>query len=157
MIHRIHLQDVQQARQLLEVQRAAYFVEAQLIGSFAIPALYEDLQALQQSDETFYGYWVNKCLVGAISYKKASELLDIHRLVVHPAFFRRGIGKALVQFVEQAEEHLERVIVSTGKKNLPAKQLYTQLGFVEIGEKEVIPGLFITLFEKERCSRASRR
>ncbi|GHO46981.1 GNAT family N-acetyltransferase [Ktedonospora formicarum] len=155
MIHRIHLQDVQQAKQLLEVQRAAYFVEAELIGSFAIPALHEDLQALQRCDETFYGYWVNERLVGAISYKKASELLDIHRLVVHPASFRRGIGKALVQFVEHAEEDMERVIVSTGTKNLPAKQLYTQLGFVEVGEKEVIPGLFITLFEKKRFSKAS--
>lgn len=149
MIHKIHLQDIQQARQLLEVQRAAYFVEAELIGSFAIPALHEDLQALQQSDETFYGSWVNERLVGAISYKKASGLLDIHRLVVHPAYFRQGIGKALVQFVEQVEDGLEKVIVSTGTKNLPAKQLYTQLGFVEVGEKEVIPGLFITLFEKK--------
>jgi GNAT superfamily N-acetyltransferase len=148
---------VQQARQLLEVQRAAYFVEAELIGSRAIPALHEDLEALQRSDETFYGYWANECLVGAISYKKASELLDIHRLVVHPTSFRRGIGKALVQFVEQAEEDVERVIVSTGTKNLPARQLYTRLGFVEIGEKEVIPGLFITHFEKKSGSKASRR
>ena len=130
------------------MQRAAYAVEAELIGSNEIPPLKETLEALQQSGETFYGYWVDEYLVGAISYKRAATLLDIHRLVVHPAYFRRGIGKALVQWVEQVEPGIEHIVVSTGTKNIPAKSLYTQFGFVEQADKEVIPGLFITLFEK---------
>jgi ribosomal protein S18 acetylase RimI-like enzyme len=80
--------------------------------------------------------------------KRTSSILDIHRLVVHPAYFRRGIGKTLVQFVEQVEDGIETIIVSTGAKNVPAKRLYTQLGFVEKKEEEVIPGLIISLFEK---------
>lgn len=148
MIRRLHLQDMHQARQLLEVQRAAYLVEAELIGSFDIPPLHEDMETLQQTGETFYGYWVEEVLAGAISYKRTSSILDIHRLVVHPAYFRRGIGKNLVQFVEQVEDGIETIIVSTGAKNVPAKRLYTQLGFVEKKEEEVIPGLLISLFEK---------
>ncbi|WP_201379417.1 N-acetyltransferase [Ktedonobacter sp. SOSP1-52] len=141
-----------QAQELLEMQRAAYLIEAELIGSFAIPALQEDLETLQNSDEIFYGYWIDDRLAGAISYKKEGGLLDIYRLVVHPSYFRRGIGKALVSFVEGVEEGRERIIVSTGARNLPAKRLYEGLGFSEIGEREVIPGLWITLFEKvERC------
>ncbi|GHO62458.1 hypothetical protein KSC_013500 [Ktedonobacter sp. SOSP1-52] len=151
-IGKIHLQDMTQAQELLEMQRAAYLIEAELIGSFAIPALQEDLETLQNSDEIFYGYWIDDRLAGAISYKKEGGLLDIYRLVVHPSYFRRGIGKALVSFVEGVEEGRERIIVSTGARNLPAKRLYEGLGFSEIGEREVIPGLWITLFEKvERC------
>ena len=139
---------MKQAEELLEVQRTAYLVEAELIGSFAIPALREGLETLQKSGETFYGYWIDEKLAGAIAYKREGKVLDIYRLVVHPNYFRRGIGKALVSFVEGVEEGIERIIVSTGSKNLPAKKLYEGLGFREIGEKEVIPGLWITLFEK---------
>ena len=148
MIRRLHLQDIHQARQLLEVQRAAYLVEAELIGSFDIPPLHEDLESLQQSGETFYGYWVEEALSGAISYKRMHHILDIYRLVVHPAYFRRGIGKALVQFVERVEDGIEIITVSTGAKNVPAKRLYSQLGFVEKRDEEVLPGLLIRHFEK---------
>lgn len=147
-IGKFQLQNIQQAQLLLEVQRAAYLVEAELIGSSAIPALQEDLEALQSSDEIFYGYWLDGELAGAISYKREGEVLDIYRLVVHPGYFRRGIGKALVSFVEGVEEGIERIIVSTGSRNAPAKRLYEGLGFSEVGVKEVIPGLWITLFEK---------
>ncbi|EFH83701.1 GNAT family N-acetyltransferase [Ktedonobacter racemifer] len=134
-IGKIQLQSIQQAQRLLEVQRAAYLVEAKLIGSSAIPALQEDLEALQNSDEIFYGCWIDGELAGAISYKREGSLLDIYRLVVHPSYFRRGIGKALVSFVEEVEEGIERIIVSTGARNLPAKRLYEVLGFSEIGER----------------------
>ncbi|WP_201373206.1 GNAT family N-acetyltransferase [Ktedonobacter robiniae] len=150
-IGKIYLQDMAQAKELLEMQRAAYLVEAELIGSFAIPALQEDLETLQNSDEIFYGYWIDHRLAGAISYKKEGGLLDIYRLMVHPRYFRRGIGKALVSFVEGVEEGIERIIVSTGARNLPAKKLYEGLGFRDIGEREVIAGLWITHFEK--CKR----
>lgn len=75
-------------------------------------------------------------------------MLDIHRLVVHPAYFRRGIGQALVRMVEQVEDGIKTIVVSTGAKNIPAKRLYRQLGYSEKGNKEVVPGLVITLFEK---------
>ncbi|GCE11080.1 GNAT family N-acetyltransferase [Tengunoibacter tsumagoiensis] len=150
IISKIQLQDVFQSKLLLEVQQAAYQVEAALIGSTAIPALKEDLETLQNCGETFYGYWIEDSLAGAISYKREGEVLDIYRLVVHPYYFRRGIGKALVRFIEEAEDHIKKIIVSTGTKNLPAKKLYEVLGFRETGEREVMPGLWITLFEKWR-------
>ena len=75
-------------------------------------------------------------------------MLDIHRLVVHPAYFRRGIGQALVRMVEQVEDGIKTIVVSTGAKNIPATRLYWQLGYIEKENKEVVPGLVITLFEK---------
>ena len=148
VIQKLDLHASQQAQCLLTIQRAAYTVEAELIGSSAIPALTESLEALQQSGETVYGYWLDEQLAGAISYKREGTVLDIHRLVVHPAYFRRGIGKTLVSFVEQIEESITTIVVSTGARNIPAKRLYRQLGFVETGDKEIVPGLFITQFEK---------
>lgn len=82
-----------------------------------------------------------------LTRERPASLIFIVLSFIRP-IFRRGIGKTLVQFVEQVEDGIETIIVSTGAKNVPAKRLYTQLGFVEKKEEEVIPGLIISLFEK---------
>ncbi len=86
--------------------------------------------------------------MGAISYKREDEALDIHRLVVHPDHFRKGIARALVEHIEGLAGTAARIVVSTGAKNVPAKHLYRSLGFKEVREAEVAPNLRITFFEK---------
>ncbi len=148
VIRPLHLQEPDEAAAILTLQRLAYRQEADLIGNDAIPPLHEPLEALQNSGETFFGYVLEGQLAGAVSYKRSGALLDIHRMMVHPAFFRRGIARALLQFVEGSERGIERVIVSTGSLNAPAQALYQQQGFVATGQEEVVPGLWITHLEK---------
>lgn len=147
-IRPLHLQEPDEAAAILLLQRLAYRREADLIGSDAIPPLHEPLEALQNSGETFFGYVLEGQLAGAVSYKRSGALLDIHRLMVHPAFLRRGIARALLQFVQGCEPGIERVIVSTGSLNTPALALYQQQGFAATGQEEVVPGLWITHLEK---------
>lgn len=135
------------ARAVLELQRSSYAVEAEIIGSRALPPLFETLEELRYSSEDFHGYFLEESLVGAISTKKRGNILDIHRLFVGPDYFRRGIGSSLLRFVEGSGEW-EEITVSSGAKNEPAKRLYLSHGFVEAGEKEVVPGLFVIRFEK---------
>lgn len=144
----LSLTESHQAEALLQVQKAAYRVEAELIGSDAIPALRETSADLQQCNEIFYGCWLESTLVGAISYQISKGTLDICRLVVHPSYFRQGIGRALLEFVERQIPGIERMIVSTGKENTPARQLYLRAGFEALHDEEVLPGLLITHFEK---------
>lgn len=54
--------------------------------------------------------------------------VDIDRLVVDPAIYRRGAGRKLVQAVLTRAGH-RRTIVSTGWSYLPALALYRELGF----------------------------
>jgi ribosomal protein S18 acetylase RimI-like enzyme len=84
-----------------------------------------------------------------VSWKVDGDTLDLHRLAVEPRFFRRGVGRALVQAAEAAEA-APRVVVQTGAANEPAKTLYRSEGFVEVGEREPAPGIRVTLFEKRR-------
>lgn len=148
MIRKLNLQDKDEATELLALQKLSYREEANLIGSDQIPPLHETLEALQQSIETFYGYFLSGQLAGAVSYKRDGDLLDIYRMMVHPDYFRRGIAHALLQFVEGCEPGIKRIIVSTGSLNMPARALYERAGFTETAEEEVIPDLWITHFEK---------
>ena len=148
MIKDLDLSDESRVLEILDLQRASYAVEAELIGSSDIPPLKDTADTLRLCGETFSGFFAGGRLVGAISYKRGDGVLDIHRLVVHPDHFRKGIARALVEHVAEFAGSADRIIVSTGTKNTPAKRLYRSLGFEEIREAEVAPGLRVTFFEK---------
>ncbi|MBT2679759.1 GNAT family N-acetyltransferase [Bacillus sp. ISL-35] len=134
------------AAEVLDLQKKSYRIEADLIGTDEIPPLKETFEQLQNCGETFIGYFIEGVLAGAVSYKKSGEVLDIHRMMVHPDFFRRGIAGKLLAEVERQECH--EIIVSTGAANTPAIKLYEKLGFVRQGDSVVGNGLVIANFKK---------
>ena len=147
MIQGIDITDPLEAARVLELQRASYRIEADLIG-FAVPPMRETLEELQSSGEVFHGWLEAGVLAGFASHKLIGDTLDIHRVAVHPAFFRRGIARGLLQFSLQLEPSARRAIVQTGSLNDPARRLYESLGFEVLGLREVAPGLSVTLFTK---------
>jgi ribosomal protein S18 acetylase RimI-like enzyme len=136
------------AEALLALQRRAYAVEAELIGSDAIPPLHETLAELQSCGETFLGALVGGELAGAISWRFQDGTLDIHRLVVDPLRSRRGLGSALVRTALAAEPEAVRAIVQTGAENAPARELYVREGFQHVDDVEVAGGLRVSRFRK---------
>ena len=118
---RVDHSDTVVATALLELQRRAYEVEAGLIGSRDIPPLTETPEELQASNETFLAGFVEGRIVGAVSYRLLGDTLDVHRLVVDPAHFRRGIGTTLVRAVLAVEPSARQAIVQTGADNDPAR------------------------------------
>jgi ribosomal protein S18 acetylase RimI-like enzyme len=147
-IKAIPILEARAVQEVLELQRLSYRVEANLIGSDVIPGLHENLEQLQNCGETFYGFFAAQSLCGAISFKLEQQTLDIHRLVVHPDHLRKGIARSLLEFVLKLELKAKRCIVQTGTLNLPAIGLYQKLGFTELERREVIPGLWISVFER---------
>lgn len=116
--------------QMLRVQKAAYEVEAQLIGTRNIPPLNETLEELAVvHDETFFGFVMDGELMGFVATMEESPHLRISRLVVDPKFFRNGIGKALVLYVQNHRVPGQKLIVSTGAANVPGRNLYEKFGF----------------------------
>jgi ribosomal protein S18 acetylase RimI-like enzyme len=144
----LDLADAGVAARVLELQRRAYEVEARLIGSDRIPPLHESLEELQTCGETFLGAYVEGRLAAVVSWRLDGETIDLHRLAVLPDFFRRGIGVALLRAALRSEPEARRAIAQTGAANEPAKQLYRGEGFAELGDREVLPGLWISQFER---------
>jgi ribosomal protein S18 acetylase RimI-like enzyme len=69
--------------------------------------------------------------------------VDIHRLVVAPRALRRGIASALLDELD-ARFANRPTLVSTGRGNGPALELYRRRGFRVVREREAIPGLWVT-------------
>lgn len=144
------------AEAVLQVQIPSYKVEAQIIGSDDIPPLKDTVEKLQTCGEIFFGYYLNGELCGAISYKLEADEIDIHRLIVHPNHFRKGIAQKLLDFVESAVE-FKKMKVSTGMKNEPAVRFYHKNGFKVVNEVKINENLYITIFEKKHMKQLKRR
>lgn len=143
----IHLHEITECAGVLDLQRKSYKVEADLIGTDEIPPLKETFEQLQECGETFIGYYIDGRLAGAVSYKKEEgNVMDIHRMMVHPNFFRRGIARKLINQLEQIS--YSEIIVSTGAANTPAVKLYEKLGFERQKDSVVGDGLLIANFKK---------
>lgn len=143
-IRPLDLGDLATVEAIVALQRASYAVEAELIGTTDLPPLRETPAQLAQTRETFLGAHDGGALVGAISYRRRWGTLDIHRLVVHPDAFRRGVASALLRALPKAR----RVIVSTAAANGPARALYERHGFEVVRETVVPTDIGLVHFER---------
>lgn len=147
MIRSIDHADHELSARIVEIQRAAYAVEAELIGFDGIPVLEETAADVRRrGDLTWHGAFVDDTLAGIIAWTQEGDAVDIDRLAIDPAYARRGLGRRLVRSVPVTGE----TTVSTGAANTPAVTLYLGEGFVPIGERELAPGVFMAHFGRQR-------
>lgn len=140
MVQVIDPSDPRLATRIVEIQRAAYAVEAELIGFNGIPQLSESAEQVQSLTALHWRAVVDDgVLAGIIAWTEDDALVDIDRLAVDPAASRRGYGRRLVQSVPVDR----RTVVSTGAKNDPALALYRSEGFEPTHEVELVPGVFL--------------
>ncbi|WP_226530240.1 GNAT family N-acetyltransferase [Metabacillus niabensis] len=149
MIKKIDMTNPILAQEVLHIQLLSYKIEAEIIDFYEIPPLKDTVDTLQQCGETFFGYFINEELCGVISITAENGVIDIHRLIVHPKHFRKGMAKMLLKFIESNNKGNETMIVSTGSKNIPAVTFYLQNGFIKAGETKVTDRLSLTSFIKE--------
>jgi len=133
---------------LLAIQRAAYAVEASLIGNDRIPPLREEIEELCAAPLKWLGAFDDDDrLIGALAWVEDVDEVDIHRLVVDPPSHRRGVGGELVRVV-LSRAGSRSTTVSTGRANLPARTLYQRLGFERVKDIQVEPGLWVTRLKR---------
>ncbi|WP_407270942.1 GNAT family N-acetyltransferase [Radiobacillus sp. PE A8.2] len=148
MIKEIDITNPELAQQVLRVQVPSYMVEAKIINFYDIPPLHDTVESLQKCEETFYGYYIDSVLCGAISFKNENRILDIHRLIVEPTHFRKGIASKLLEHLEQSVKDFDIITVSTGALNHPAIQFYETHGFTQIDVRTITKGLSLAFFEQ---------
>lgn len=150
MIKKIDITNPEVSKEVLNIQIPSYNVEAKIIDFYDIPPLKDTVQSLQQCGETFFGYYLNKELCGVISIKTDGRIIDIHRLMVHPKHFRKGIAEKLLNFIEVELEKFEAIVVSTGTQNAPAVAFYLKNGFLKTEEIQITEFLSLTSFKKQK-------
>ncbi|MGE7883572.1 GNAT family N-acetyltransferase [Bacillus sp. NPDC094077] len=148
MVQKLIVNSYDTAMSILKIQIPAYEIEAKYINSTAIPRLYDTVADIQTCDEIFYGYFYENVLAGFISFKSNDDEVDIHRLVVSPDHFHKGIATKLLLHLFNMFSSSTTYIVQTGKENKPALSLYKKHGFIEVQDIILPDGVLLTSLKK---------
>lgn len=145
-IEALDVADLSTALRVLEIQRAAYAIEADLIGFDGIPGRTETLEDLVATATRLEWSGIRSAgtVVAAMAVSVDAGTCDIDRLVVDPEWFRRGLARRLLAELPDGLP----VTVSTGSANLPGIALYESMGFTAESKEIVAPGLAVTRFRR---------
>ncbi len=151
MITKLDTSDTGVAKSVQSLFKASYAVEAKLLDATNFPPLKRKLESFIESKNAFYGYFKEDSLAAVTEIDSGPDSTHIQSLVVHPKFFRQGIGGALVAYVL---EHYDSKLftVETGAKNDPASRLYLKLGFRELYQYDTDHGVRKVRFELRKKS-----
>ena len=130
MIERLdhHANDV--ALQIHKLFQRSYQVEAQLVGATEFPPLQRSASHIRSAHSNFLGQWSKSGLSVVLEYSLVATHLGIDSLVVHPRYFRRGLGSQILRTLFDSVAW-QTADVETAAMNHPAIALYEKFGFAE--------------------------
>jgi len=147
MIQKIAHRNTAISKEIRNVFQVSYAVEAKLLKAVNFPPLKRSLHSFMNSNTSFYAYIKDDIITGVIEINETDTFVHIQSLVVVPDYFRRGIGRELMEFVLNFYTS-NLYMVETGLANIPAIQLYKSLGFTEVKQWDTEIGVRKIRLEK---------
>ena len=147
MIIKINNKRNEIAKEIRDIFQSSYAVEAEMLKAIDFPPLKRTISQFLNSNSEFYAYYLNQNIAGVIEIKNNQDLTHIQSLVVYPKYFRKGIGRKLIQFILDTYKS-SIFIVETGLDNHPAIKLYTSFDFKEQKQWDTNHGVRKVKFEK---------
>lgn len=136
---------------LLSLQKAAFMEVAKQMNNYNIPPLLQDIQDIRNDFDTcvILKYISDSQIVGSIRGNICDDhICHIGKLIVHPDFQNRGIGKALMYEIEQYFPSCLKFTLFTGEETPNTLHLYTKVGYHVVYKKE-IDGINLIYMEKD--------
>jgi len=143
---------VEDAQDILSLQKLAYQIEASLYGGYPIPPLVESLDDLKANFESyvFLKAMVDGKIVGSVRVLEKSGTCHVGRLMVHPNWQNRGIGARLLQEVERVFPACRRFELCTGTKSEKNIRLYEKAGYRTFKVEKPPGNVELVFLEKTR-------
>lgn len=131
--------------EILVLQRCCWVSEAISNNSMDIPPLHEDLSTVRAwvQESTVWTARRSGRLVGAVRGTADGTAWQIGRLMVAPDSAGNGLGRRLLQHVEQnAPAHITSFELFTGSRSVRNIRLYTRAGYSQLPtDPNHIPGV----------------
>ena len=161
------------APEILALQKIAYQSEAEIYGDDSLPAMHQALEDLLKDFEckpnsnppaseivpsdpghadrvVFLKAMVNGKIIGSVRGHSKGSNAYVNRLVVHPYFQKRGIGKQLMTEIERAFPEASRFEVYTGSKSDRSLVQFHKLGYTDFKTESFTPTITWVYLEKEQ-------
>jgi len=151
VVYEIEKAEKSDAAEILRVQYAAYQSEAALYNDYSIQPL---TQTVEQVIVEFNDGVVLKAvndgrIIGSVRASEKENTVYIGKLIVLPEYQNQGIGKSLLQAIE--DEFLgKRYELFTGEKSENNLKLYEKCGYTRFKKEEITPGVVYVYLEKSQ-------
>ena len=122
---------VADAEEILSLQKLAYRSEAEIYNDFNIPPLLQTPEEIKKDfeNQTFLKATLDGKIRGSVRAFIKEGTCYIGRLIVHPDFQNRGMGKELMQRIEEIFKEAQRFELFTGHRSEKNLHLYRKLGY----------------------------
>jgi ech hydrogenase subunit C len=165
---------------ILALQKIAYQSEAEIYGDDSLPALQQTLEELQEDFERmpqreatvlgardvhgpnpdadrmiFLKAVVNGKIIGSIRGYAIDDTAHLSRLIVHPYFQRRGIGRRLLDEIEQAFPRVNRFEAFTGHQSKRNLYQMGKRGYTTFKTEPFTPAITWVYLQKQRQPKAA--
>jgi len=168
--------DKSDAPEILALQKIAYQSEAELYGDHSLPPMQQTLADLQADFEhtpervavlasgpdaaansrpaegriVFLKAVVNGKIIGSIRGFAVGQTAYLRRMIVHPYFRGRGIGRRLLQEIEKAFPEAKRFEAKTGHQSKRNLFQLSRSGYKVIRTEPFTPHINWVFLEKEK-------
>ncbi|MBN1603023.1 MAG: NADH-quinone oxidoreductase subunit NuoB [Chitinispirillaceae bacterium] len=137
--------EISDAAEILYVQHLAFQSEAEIYNDFSLSPLRQTMDEIKEdfNNRTFFKAVMNYTIVGIARSRMEGDICHIGRLAVNPVYQNLGIGKKLLQAVENHFDTAESFQVYTSHQSKRNIYLFEHQGY--------------TWFKKERVSERRER
>lgn len=146
------------AAQILDLQRAAYRIEAERYDDFMLPPLTETLDDLTAMFDTHtilvarhtaaVAAVATDPIVGTVRARVVGDTAHVARLAVRPSLHGHGIGRQLLVAIERAVAPVDRYELFTGHRSERNLLLYERAGYQRLRTVRESDRVSLTLLEK---------
>ena len=143
--------NVDDAEEILSLQKLSYLSEAEIYSDYTIPPLIDTIDSIKDDFEKYYFLKVTEKgkIIGSVRARISKPgTCYIGRLIVHPDFQNQGIGTNLMDEIEEIFAECQRLELMTGhlsKKNI---NLYKKRGYRVFRTEKLTPELDLVYMEK---------
>jgi ribosomal protein S18 acetylase RimI-like enzyme len=140
---------IEDAEEILALQKLAYLSEAEIYHDYTIPPLTQTPENICQDFEAslILKATADGAIVGSVRGQN-NDGCYIGRLMVRPDCQNKGLGTRLMQAIEAEFPQAERFWLMTGSKSQRNIHLYQKLGYKVYNSERVNEKLMIVYLEK---------
>jgi N-acetylglutamate synthase-like GNAT family acetyltransferase len=149
--HNILEASLEDAREILDLQKLAYQSEAAIWNDYSIPPLTQTLEEVcaQFRDHIFLkAIDENGRIIGSVRASHDTETCYIGKLIVHPDAQNRGLGTKIMQAIEKKFQDVQRFELFTGTKSERNLYVYQKLGYRIFKQKKLSETVELVYLEK---------
>lgn len=145
--------------EILELQKLAYQSEVKIYNDFNIPPLTQNLEGIR---EDYQNQLILKAvkdgkIVGSVRAYEKDHVCYIGRIIVHPDYQNQGIGKGLMESIEEYFSQCKKYSLFTGKKSIKNLHFYNSLGYQGVREECLKDNLIFVYLEKNKVEKVIER